>query len=156
MFAPSRDEVRRFFCTAWSKHRSGLPVEPQERNAIACILEHPEYQELLSRVDQALEQDFPVEAGRENPFLHLSLHLALAEQFSIDQPPGIRAALEHLQQRLGDRHAADHEAMECLGEILWRTQRGTLAADIDGINRTYLECLQRRLTACAPKKNSPS
>jgi hypothetical protein len=35
--------------------------------------------------------------------------------------------------------------MECLGEILWRTQRGTLAADMDIINREYLECLQRRL-----------
>jgi hypothetical protein len=145
IFQPTRDEVRRFFCCAWDKHRSGQPASPQERVAIACILEHPEYQPLLSDVEQALEHDFPVEAGRENPFLHLSMHLALEEQASIDQPRGICAALERLSRRLGDRHAAAHEAMECLGEILWRTQRGTLAPDVELINREYLECLQRRI-----------
>lgn len=146
MFQPSREEVRRFFCTAWVKHGGSQPVSAQERIAIACILEHPEYHDLLGHPERALEQDFPVEAGRENPFLHLSMHLALEEQSSIDQPQGIRALLERLRLRLGDRHAAAHEAMECLGEILWRTQRGTLAPQMDIINHEYLECLRRRLS----------
>jgi hypothetical protein len=146
MFQPSREDVRRFFCAAWAKHCAGQPTSAQERIAIACILEHPEYHALLGRPDEALERDFPVEAGQQNPFLHLSMHLALEEQSSIDQPQGIQALLEGLRQRLGERHAAAHEAMECLGEILWRTQRGTLAADMDIINREYLECLQRRLS----------
>jgi hypothetical protein len=146
MFEPSREEVRQFFCSAWAKHCQGQPASAQECIAIACMLEHPEYHELLGNLERALTQDFPVEAGRENPFLHLSMHLALEEQSSIDQPRGIGALLERLRLRLGDRHAAAHEAMECLGEILWRTQRGTLAADMDIINREYLDCLQRRLT----------
>jgi len=147
MFQPTREEVRRFFCGAWSKHVQGATPSAQERIALACILEHPEYHELLSDPQQALARDFPVEAGRENPFLHLALHVALEEQESIDQPAGIRALLERLRLRLGDRHEAAHEAMECLGEILWRSQRGTLAPDMDIINRAYIECLERRLGA---------
>ena len=145
MFQPSREDVRRFFCTAWSRHRAAEAASPLERIAIACILEHPEYHAILADLDRALALDYPVEAGRENPFLHLSMHLALEEQRSIDQPAGIRALLERLQQHTGDRHDAAHEAMECLGEILWRTQRGSLAADMALINHEYLECLRRRL-----------
>jgi len=145
MFEPSREEVRRFFCDAWAKHRGGLAASPLERIAIACMLEHPEYHALLADVDGALEQDFPVEAGRENPFLHLSMHLSLEEQAAIDQPPGVRALLDALAQRHGDRHAAAHEAMECLGEVIWRAQRGTLPADMASINQGYVECLHRRL-----------
>ncbi len=145
MFEPSRQEVRRFFCDAWYKHRTGQPASPLERIAIACVLEHPEYHELLADVDRALDQDFPVEAGRENPFLHLAMHLSLEEQASIDQPAGVRGLLQALQLRYGDRHAAAHEAMECLGEIIWRAQRGSLPADMAAINQTYIDCLQRRL-----------
>jgi hypothetical protein len=145
VFEPSREEVRRFFCGAWGKHRAGHAVSPLERIAIACMLEHPEYHAVLADVDGALAMDFPVEAGRENPFLHLSMHLSLEEQVSIDQPPGVRALLETLAQRLGERHAAAHAAMECLGEVIWRAQRGSLPADMDSVNQGYLECLQRRL-----------
>lgn len=145
MLQPTREEVRRFFCDAWSKHRAGQTVSPLERIAIACVLEHPEYQQFLADVDKALTADFPVENGRENPFLHLSMHLSLEEQVSIDQPPGVRALLEALQRRHGDRHAAAHEAMECLGEIVWRAQRGSLPADMLAINDAYIECLRRRL-----------
>ena len=145
MFEPSRDEVRRFFCVAWGRHLAGAVVSPLERIAVACMLEHPEYHAVLADLDGALQREFPVEAGRENPFLHLSLHLSLEEQASIDQPTGVRALLEDLARRHGDRHAAAHEAMECLGEVIWRAQRGSLPADIASINRDYLECLRRRL-----------
>jgi len=162
MFQPTRDEVRRFFCTAWQRHRAAQPLSPQERSAVACILEHPEYHALLDDTERALAHEFPVEDGRENPFLHLSMHLALIEQESIDQPPGIRAVLATLRQRQGGRlgaahdaargaaHEAAHEAMECLGEILWRSQRGTLAPDMAIINQEYLDCLQRRASRVAP------
>jgi len=145
MFQPSREDVRRFFCTAWSRHRAAEAASPLERIAIACILEHPEYHAILADLDRALALDYPVEAGRENPFLHLSMHLSLQEQVSIDQPPGVRDLLARLALRLGDAHAADHEAMECLGEVLWQAQRGSLPPDMAIINQGYLECLRRRL-----------
>ncbi len=144
MFNPSREEVRRFFCEAWRKHCEGGVTTPLEVLAIACIEDHPEYHALLADAARAQEMDFPVEAGHENPFLHLAMHLALREQESIDQPPGIRALLEQLRRRAGDAHGGAHAAMECLGEVVWRTQRGTLPADPMAINEALLDCLRRR------------
>ena len=63
------------------------------------------------------------EGGEVNPFLHLSLHLAVAEQLAIDQPPGIRAEFERLRAARGDEHAALHAVLECLGEVVWQAQR---------------------------------
>ena len=73
-----------------------------------------------------------------NPFLHLSLHLAIADQISIDQPRGIRAAYEALRQKL-DVHDAEHAILECLGEALWRAQGE--GGGIDTV--AYLESIRR-------------
>jgi hypothetical protein len=79
------------------------------------------------------------EGGQTNPFLHLSLHLAIHEQVSIDQPPGIRAAYEALRARRGP-HDAEHVILECLGETIWRAQRQGGAMDADA----YLEAVRRQ------------
>lgn len=147
MFQPSRTEVRQFFCEAWRKHGANEAMTDLERRAVACVLEHPEYHALLADARGAAGMDFPVEAGRENPFLHLSMHLGIEEQVAIDQPPGVRALVDVLAARHGDHHAGVHEVMECLGETLWRTQRGTLPADMASINDFYLDCLKRRATS---------
>ena len=72
-------------------------------------------------------------------FLHLSLHLAVHEQVSIDQPPGIRAAFNRLRAKM-EPHAAEHVLVECLGETIWRAQRtgGPMdaAAYVDQIKRS--------------------
>lgn len=144
IFSPSRADVRRFFCDAWRKHNAGELLTPLEVTALKWIVVHPEYHTLLDDPERAQAEDFSVERGTTNPFLHLSMHLALDEQVSIDQPPGIRAVLAQLATRTGSVHDAAHEAMECLGEIVWRAQRGSLAADTEAINAAYLECLKRR------------
>jgi hypothetical protein len=56
----------------------------------------------------------------------------------------MRAIFAQLAFRTGSEHEAAHEAMECLGEIVWRAQRGSLPADTAEINAAYLECLRRR------------
>jgi hypothetical protein len=122
MFDPSRDQVRRFFCTAWTKHRDRLPLVGAELTAADIAVRHPEYHALLEGGDEALDRDWLPEGGQMNPFLHLSLHLAIHEQLSIDQPPGIRAAFEALRTRM-EPHAAEHVLVECLGETIWRAQR---------------------------------
>jgi hypothetical protein len=144
MFNPSREDVRQFFCTAWRKHLGGGVLTPLEDMALKWIGVHPEYHGLLADEARALAEDFTIERGQSNPFLHLSMHLALEEQLSIDQPRGVAAALRRLAERHGDVHRAAHEAMECLGEIVWRTQRGTLPADTEAIGAAYLDCLRRR------------
>jgi len=142
MFNPSQHDVREFFCTAQRKLRSGKPLSPLEAIAADWVGEHPEYESDLADVDAARQAEYPVEGGRTNPFLHLSMHLSISEQVSIDQPRGIRQAFELLRARLGSTHAAQHEVMECLGEMIWQSQRSGLRPD----GQRYLDCVRRRAT----------
>lgn len=138
MFNPSREQVRRFFCDAWRKHLERLPLVGAEVTAADIVSRHPEYHDLLTDAEGALAKEWTPEAGQMNPFLHLSLHLAIVEQVGIDQPPGIRAAFETLRARL-DQHAAEHVILECLGETIWRAQREGGQMDA----HAYLECVRR-------------
>jgi len=140
MFDPSRDQARSFFFETWRKYRAGIPLEGLEAIALELILLHPEYHRVLDDPESSLAREYFPEDGQTNPFLHLSLHLALEEQLSIDQPPGIARHFAALAVHRGERHAALHEALECLGETLWRAQRDR--APLDAI--AYLECLERR------------
>jgi len=142
MFNPSRDQARRFLVDAWRKRREGLPATPLETLAADLVELHPEYHALLEAGDEALAREWTPEDGETNPFLHLSLHLAIAEQLQIDQPPGIRAACEALAARRGDRHAALHDILDCLGETVWRAQRDRTPPD----SAAYLECIRRAAT----------
>ena len=140
MFDPSRDQARAFFFETWRKYRAGMPVTGLESIALDLILLHPEYHRVLDDPEKYLTQEYFPEGGETNPFLHLSLHLALEEQLSIDQPPGIAAHFARLAARRGERHAALHEALDCLAEMVWRAQRDRAPLDAEA----YLECLARR------------
>src|SRR5437868_9153044 len=142
MFNPSRDEVRRFFCDAWQKQRSGSVLTPLEAIAVDWMQAHPEYHAELADTEAAVAQDYTPEGGKTNPFLHLAMHLSIAEQVSIDQPPGIRKAFEQLTQRLDSPHEAHHHMMECLGEMLWQAQRSGLPPD----GEQYIACVERKAT----------
>ena len=141
MFNPSRDEVRSFFIDTWRKQRAGEILTPLEAIAADWIVEHPEYHDALADTEgSAAGADYSPERGQTNPFLHLSMHLAISEQLSIDQPPGIRAAHERLAARLGSTHDAQHAIMECLGETIWEAQRNNTPPDSDA----YLARIERR------------
>ena len=141
MFNPSRDQARRFFIEAWQKQLTpGGILTPLEHMAVNIVALHPEYHDLLGDTEAALSRDWTPEMGQLNPFLHLSLHLAVEEQLSIDQPPGLRAAFGDLLAHHGDRHEAMHDVLECLGEIVWKAQREHRPPD----GQAYLECVRRR------------
>lgn len=140
MFNPSQHDVRRFFCEAYRKTHSHEILTPLEAVARDWIVQHPEYAEHLGDVEQALAADYTVEGGQANPFLHLSMHLSIAEQIGIDQPPGIKAAARALTQRLGSEHDAHHEIMECLGQMIWTSQRNGTPPD----GAAYIDCVRRR------------
>jgi len=140
MFNPSRDEVRRFFFDLWRKHRANAVMTPLELQALDWVLEHPEYHALLADPEKNLARDYLPEFGDINPFLHLSLHLTVTEQVSIDQPPGIRTEFERLAHQHGSLHEAAHEVLECLGEMVWQAQREGGAPD----GAAYLECVKRK------------
>jgi hypothetical protein len=137
MFDPSREQVRETFFAAWRKYRAGEPLVGIESLALDVVLLHPEYHELLSAPARYRDKDYTDES---NPFLHMSLHVALEEQLSIDQPPGIARLFNELLSRRKERHEALHEAIECLAETVWRAQRDGAPPDA----MAYLECLARR------------
>jgi len=140
MFTPSQHDVRRFFCETHGKLRLSAPLTPMEALAAQWIAEHPEYHAELADVDAALAAEYTVEGGRSNPFLHLSMHLTISEQVAIDQPRGIKQAYELLSVRLGSAHEAQHQVMECLGDMIWSSQRSGLPPD----GQAYLDCVRRR------------
>jgi hypothetical protein len=140
MFAPTRDEARRFIADAWRKYRASQALTALEQRVVGIVALHPEHHALLEDADRHLDRDWSPEDGSTNPFLHLSLHLAIAEQLAIDQPPGIRAQYERLLARHGDEHEALHQVLDCLGEAMWQAQRLGRAPDAD----VYLDCVRRR------------
>ena len=145
MFQPSQLDVRRFFCASHTRQQGGLPLEPMQAMAARWTAEHPEYHADLADEAAALAAVYSVEEGRTNPFLHLSMHLSIDEQIGIDQPTGIRQAVHLLASRRNSMHAAHHEVMECLGEMIWASQRSGLPPD----GQAYLEAVRRRATAKA-------
>ena len=136
MYNPSRDQVREMFFGAWRKYRAGEPLAGIESIALDVILLHPEYHGVLSLPAKFRDKDYTDEA---NPFLHMSLHVALEEQLSIDQPRGIVRLFNELLLRKGDKHEALHHALECLAQTMWRAQRDQAPPDA----AAYLACLER-------------
>jgi hypothetical protein len=140
MFNPSQTDVRQFFCATWRKFNVREILTPLEDIAARWMVEHPEYHTLLADEAAALAAHYPPVAGKTNPFLHLSMHLTISEQVQADQPRGIQAGYEVLRGKLGEVHAAHHEIMECLGEMLWAVQRHHTPPD----GEQYVRCVQKR------------
>ena len=139
LFNPSRDQARRFFIQTWQKHQQGQQLAQLEAVLVDVLIAHPEYHVFLT--EDYIDHDWPPEHGDTNPFLHLSLHLAVAEQLGIDQPAGVRQLYNQLHSRHGDAHKALHDMIECLGEMIWQAQRNQSAPD----PAVYLDGLRQRL-----------
>lgn len=142
LMQPSQADVRRFFCGVYAKARSGQPLETMETLVLQWIEEHPEYHSDLADADAAVARAYTGAQGRSNPFLHLSMHLSISEQCSIDQPRGIRQAVELLTARMDSLHDAHHAAMDCLGTMLWESQQSGRPPD----GQAYIACVQRTAT----------
>jgi hypothetical protein len=139
----TREQLRQSYAEAWRKHAARAPLTPLE-SLIADVIElHPEYQPIVQDAQAALGFESAAGDPRENPFLHMGLHLAVREQLSIDRPPGVRELLHSLKARLGDEHRAEHVLMEALAETLWQAQRAGRAPD----EGQYLDLARRQLSA---------
>ena len=142
MFNPSQTDVRRFFCAVFAKAQTAQTLDAMETIASLWMNEHPEYHAELADLDAALASMDRLEDGKSNAFLHLSMHLSITEQCSIDQPHGIRQAVELLTHRRDSLHDAHHEVMDCLGQMMWESQRAGRPPD----GPAYIACVQRRAT----------
>jgi hypothetical protein len=137
IFGTDRNELRQMYVDAWRKRRDGEPMSPLESQIAQVILDHPEYQPMMTA--DSIEESFTPEGGKTNPFLHMGLHLALREQVATDRPQGIARVFASLQAKTGDRHTAEHQALDCLAEALWVAQNNNTAPD----EQSYLESLRR-------------
>jgi hypothetical protein len=141
MFNPTQQDSRRFFCEIYRKTVARDVLTPLESIASHWIIQHPEYATDLTDVNKALEADYSVEQGKTNPFLHLALHLTIAEQISINQPPGITASFTDLAQRLQSEHQAHHVMMEHLATMIWESQRNKTPLN----GAAYIAAIQKEI-----------
>lgn len=140
MFTETREEVRSHFLNVWQKMTAKEPLEPLEQLLAQVIEAHPEYHSLFDNPERLMHEDFNGDANEVNPFLHMSLHIALVEQLQTNRPSGITDAYQKLlTSGKFDAHALEHRMMDCLSASLWQAQRDSRPPD----ERQYLNCLQQ-------------
>ncbi len=141
LFNPSRDEVRDFFFNTWAKFKQSSPLTDLEKIAVGVIQLHPEYHALLEKPEQYKQRTYFPEQGETNPFLHMSLHLSILEQISINQPAGITEIYSMLKNKHQAEHPAQHDVLDCLGETIWLAQQNQAGLDTE----YYLELLNKKI-----------
>ena len=137
MFSNDRTELRRIFHDCWKLKQQGQALDALQQMIVSVIEQHPEYHKLLENSDN-LERDYNPAQGEANPFLHMSMHIALVEQISTNRPAGIRECHQKLTTSLSSPHEAEHRMMDCLSEAIWQAQRNNTMPD----ETAYLACLQ--------------
>jgi hypothetical protein len=135
MFSTEREELRHAFFEAWRKYQQKMVLTAHENGLLEVILLHPEYHAMLTQPTEYLDKDFQ----ETNPFLHMSLHLAIRDQLITHRPAGINDVFQDSLVKCGDQHAAEHQLMECLGQVLWDAHQTGKMPD----EQTYLEMLIR-------------
>lgn len=124
MYTDNRDAYRQSFYIAWQKYQKNLPLETVEKQLVEVILFHPEYHDLLNH-SAPNNQEFTLE---ENPFFHMSLHIALREQLKLNRPFGIKEIFEQLATH-HTPHDVEHLMTACLAQALWEAQQTGIPPD---------------------------
>jgi len=109
MLQQNRNDYRDVFFSVWKKLDQKQIISDAMENIIAQIIkQHPEYNDTLSNYDKYIEKDYLPEMGDSNPFMHMSMHIAITEQLMTDQPQGIKSLYQQLCTKLQDNHNAEH------------------------------------------------
>jgi len=135
-----RENTRQVFFKAWYKKQKGQALEALEKQVATLIEQHPEYHSFFAD-EKNIDHDFSSEKQVVNPFLHLGMHLAIADQLALQQPAGIRELYQRLAQHYSDVHEAEHQIMNCLA--YWMQQPQTQGETLD--YSPYMQCLQKLL-----------
>ena len=138
MFGQNRQQLRQMYHDVWKKQQANEALSALESMVAQVISEHPEYHKIFNN-EASLQQEYFVEDGQTNPFLHMGLHISLHEQISTDRPAGIRTLYQQLQAKFANAHGTEHHMMECLTESLWLAQRNNQAPS----ESAYLDALQQ-------------
>jgi hypothetical protein len=125
MYTDDRNAYRNIFFTVWQKYLKKLPMENIEAQVLGIILIHPEYHTMLEDPQTFMSQEFALE---ENPFFHMSLHIALREQLQLDRPAGIKEILQTLSEKYSP-HDAEHMMTTVMAQVMFAAQQTGAAPD---------------------------
>lgn len=139
LYGHDRGEIREVFFRAWRHYRTQHPLEGIERLIVDIALRHPEFHKILDLPDGYHDSDYLPQTGQTNPFLHMGMHITIEEQLALNQPKGILELYRQLLQQTPDEHAAQHQMMDCLGEMLWQAQHRQITPS----DSVYLDCLAK-------------
>ena len=108
------------YADAWRKAQSKEVLSPLQAQIVQVIEDHPEYQSTLSK--KSLDVSSTPENRTTNLFLHMSLHLAIRDQISMNKPKGILDIFQYLIKKYSNNHEVEHRMLDCLAESLWEAQ----------------------------------
>ena len=140
MFSNDRVELRSLMINSWQKFQANQTLTAIEEQIARIIELHPEYHKLITM--QNIDTDYSPEMGQVNPFLHISLHLAIIEQVQTNRPNGINQVYKDLLiKHSNDEHNVHHTMIDYLAEEMWLSQKYNTLPD----EQKYLTNLQKLL-----------
>ena len=141
MFGNDRTQLRQQFFDVWQKMQHNNILTPLESQIAAVINLHPEYDFIFKKPEANLNKDYFPELGETNPFLHMSLHIALQEQLSTNRPFGIVNLYQQAVKQNKTEHEAQHCLMNALAESMWQAQQ----QQRQPTDKEYLDLVKRQL-----------
>ncbi|AJI55223.1 hypothetical protein LA56_606 [Francisella philomiragia] len=137
IFSHDRYQLRKLFIDSWNKFLNKQPLTAIEEQISRIIELHPEYHKQITI--ENIDKDYSPEMGQINPFLHISLHLAIIEQVQTNRPVGINTTYHQLLSKYNnDEHKVHHLMIDYLAEEMWLSQKYNTLPD----EQNYLTKLQ--------------
>ena len=134
----NREQLRQMYLDAWRKYTARQPLSRWKPNLPPSSPSTPNTSPCSNPAPRRSTADYTPEGGRENPFLHMGLHLAIREQVATDRPPGIAQIHQSLSSASATPTPPSTPCWSCLAETLWESQRSGSAPD----EQRYLERLR--------------
>lgn len=132
-----QNDVRIFFFEVYDKYIKQQPLFGIELIALEVMQQHQEYIPIIKQKDKYLNYQWLPESGETNPFLHMSMHISIKEQVSINQPIGIVNYYNQLLHKYQEQMVVEHHIMDCLAEMIWYAQKNQCPFDTN----IYFNCL---------------
>lgn len=140
IFSQDRFQLRKLFIDSWDKFQNKQSLTAIEEQIARIIELHPEYHKEI--IIDNIDKDYSPEMGQINPFLHISLHLAIIEQVQTNRPFGINEIYKQLVNKYNnDEHKTHHIMIDYLAEEMWKAQKYNIFPD----EQNYLAKLQELL-----------
>jgi len=139
LYSTQRTDMRQMYFDAWQKHQHQKPLEALEQQIVDVIIDHPEYLYLFENPEKYIDYDFNPEIEPTNPFMHLSMHLAIRDQVNTNQPAGIRDLFVTAVNKKGDALDVEHCFMQVLITEMYSIQNELREFD----SELYLEQLRK-------------